>query len=729
MNSIDNVLAVIVYGLISYFLHSSALLCVATAAQHLGMLKPLHLAERAWRFALFGGLLSSILSSLLWMNFQSAPPTTIAVETISPKVALSDDFPQSQANSVLPPSIATHNLSTPFQAQSAGGQISSAASTSTVVTAAWEIQENLKQLTRALLIAWLLYIGFILAKATISVRYLHRLATSLPLVERADLQALLQRLAPHAKISIRICHHRTWSSPFVCPDGTICMPAWALQDVDPEQTYAMLTHEVQHVLRADGKWRIAQQLITSIFFFQPLNRYANQQLQLLAEIDCDHSAIQSCSVENYSRSLLRCAEMYYANTPPVFASSMAKPSSLLRRINLLFNEDAMYNLISEKHIKQANAGAIGLSIFAVLSLSGISFAMPAIHFASESIPALATNTNTNNSPTLAKTTSVELATLSEPAHANNLSVTIGGPADAPNDRPNDAAIDVPTYTTTSNIANPPSKLATPAVQAENSLSTSSKQSAVFEQAQAAYHSKNFPLALQLFRELAKSGHAEAQFAAGEMLWLGEGEKANPEAAITLLSQAAGQGHMKAQKYVELFAQRAQHQTELNYLTQNFDGGKLKWTEQTCERPTLSSTRPATKEYTGIIDKLNANLTCYNSYVASLKQSLASENYLSADLRRLMRADEIEQSKQLVQNVYYEMGVQAMRNSEQMLAEFDNKNQLWRADISNQVMRNEIIKREMEQAHFARMLRPQVEVETGIRTITTSTNPNVSPNTK
>jgi hypothetical protein len=188
-------------------------------------------------------------------------------------------------------------------------------------------------------------------------------------------------------------------------------------------------------------------------------------------------------------------------------------------------------------------------------------------------------------------------------------------------------------------------------------------------------------------------------------------------------QAASQGHAKAQKYAALFAERTQHQDELTFYTQQFDGGKLKWVEQTCERPTLSSNRPASKEYTEIINKMNTNLTCYNNYVASLKQSLANENYLSADLRRLMRADEIEQSKQLAQNVYYQMGLQAMRNSEQMLAEFDKKNQLWSEEISYQAMRNEINRNEAVNAHFAKMMRPPVEPETGVRNTITYTNLN------
>ncbi|MFA9275605.1 MAG: hypothetical protein ACEQSE_12105 [Candidatus Aquirickettsiella gammari] len=59
-----------------------------------------------------------------------------------------------------------------------------------------------------------------------------------------------------------------------------------------------------------------------------------------------------------------------------------------------------------------------------------------------------------------------------------------------------------------------------------------------------------------------------------------------------LSELAKSGHAEAQKYAALFAERAQQQTELNFYTQQCDGGKLKWTEQTCELPALSNSHPS-----------------------------------------------------------------------------------------------------------------------------------------
>ena len=95
----------------------------------------------------------------------------------------------------------------------------------------------------------------------------------------------------------------------------------------------------------------------------------------------------------------------------------------------------------------------------------------------------------------------------------------------------------------------------------------------------------------------------------------------------------------------------------------------------------------------------------------------------------MRADEIEQSKQLARNVYFDMGSQAMQHSQQMLTEFDQKNEIWRTEVKSQSGRQTALSDEMIRSHFSRMERRQVDIETGTRTATTSSNPNVAPTTK
>lgn len=719
--NLDNFLTMALLWLISYIVHSSTLLGIAALSQHYGLLTSRRFAERVWRLALFGGVCSSsifcgfIVLNNLQHNASTSPLQTPTINAASePMPNTSRDADQAPATGFT----SSHSsLDERGSTNSSPNTIPSDALSPSLpivtrnLAMSWQLPASLKQLLSALFAAWLLYAGMILAKTFLSVGYLHHMLARLPLAQREDLLDFVRHLAPHKNITIRVCHERRWNSPFASPNGTIYMPAWTLDEVAPEQTYAMLAHEVRHVLRADGQWRIAQQLMTSIFFFQFFNRYANHHLDLLAEIDCDYSAIQSCSVEHYSRSLLRCAEMFNAHNAPAFASAMAKPSSLLHRINLLFNEDAMHTLVSEKNTKQINARLLGLSLLTIASLSGISYATPAIQFSQDDLPhssSLNLPLNPGNPTTTTSKTS------SEPTQRFTLTETRV---------PASANLRAKTPTNEVNIAPKPEQTLT---QITATQATVRAQNISLEQAHTAYREKDFTKAFELFSVLAKSGNPEAQFAAGDMLWRGEGSQINPDAAMTFLTQAANQGHDKAQKYATLFAERKQHQSELNFSTQQFDGGKLKWTEQTCERPTLSNNRPSSKDFTKLISQLNMNLTCYNHYVASLKQSLANGDYLSADLRRLMRTDEIEQAQKLAQNVYYEMGLQAMHSSEQLLADFDRKNQVWSKEINEQAMRNDTNGVESLTAYFERMSRPPVKPETGISYTVTSSNPNVSP---
>jgi beta-lactamase regulating signal transducer with metallopeptidase domain len=574
------------------------------------------------------------------------------------------------------------------------------------------LPENMRNMIGFLICIWFSYLALIVIKITNSVLRLNRLANSMSVIAREDLTALLLKELPKRNNAQTLRVSTTFNSPFVCPNGIICLPAWTLEQENQALCHAMLQHEIRHIIRKDSAWRIAQEFIKTAFFFQVLNRAADKQLTLLAEIDCDYVAVRANGVDTFAQALVRCAEMAVSSKHPSFAIPMAKSTSLLQRIEFILDEDIMNKQTPREHNKPTSVSSLALGLIAIASLSGISYAMPTIGFAE--VP-IAKASIAPSAPARQEVRKVDAPSMLMPV--------------AQTEAQDDAEV---THTIAVHTNDDPPKNHISASElAVTPSETSATQANELEKAQAAYANKNFTEALQLFRDLAKRGHTEALYMAGDMLWRGEGSNVDPETAIAMLTQAANQGHAKAQQYTALFAERAKRQAEITFYTQQFDGGKLKWKAQSCERPSLNSARPSLKEYKEIVNKLNANLGCYNNYVASLQQSFNNEDYLGSDLRRLMRKDEIEQAKQLVQDTYFEMGLRAMRDSQEMLVEFNKKNEIWRSEISLQLARNTIRKNDWDTEHFSRMERRPVEIETGVRSVTTSSNPNVAPvvNTK
>jgi beta-lactamase regulating signal transducer with metallopeptidase domain len=709
MDNVHSLAAHTLSWLFNYLVHSSILLGCAGLAQYCGALQQRRLAELVWRLALFGGLATASLQLGIQEYWQS-PNNNSLTNAPSQIIAPNRSNLAGDSEKLL---MRDERVDLTASASPVHNQTVTQLSTNTPSDKATiRLPANLQDLISLMVLIWLSYCALITTKIALNVQHLNRIANAMPIVSRKDLTALLTKALPKRNNAQALRVSTIFNSPFVCPNGIICLPAWALKQENQALCHAMLQHEIRHIVRKDSAWRIAQEFIKTAFFFQVLNRAADKQLTLLAEIDCDYVAVRANGVDTFAQALVRCAEMAVSSKHPSFAIPMAKSTSLLQRIEFILDEDIMNKQTPREHNKPTSVSSLALGLIAIASLSGISYAMPTIGFAE--VP-IAKASIAPSAPARQEVRKVDAPSMLMPVaqtEARDDAEVTDTIAVHTNDDPPKNHISV------SELAVTPSE-------------TSATQANEFEKAQAAYANKNFTEALQLFRDLAKRGHTEALYMAGDMLWRGEGSNVDPETAISMLAQAANQGHAKAQQYTALFTERAKRQAEITFYTQQFDGGKLKWSEKICERPIVSSMLPSAKDYKNLIDKVNANLTCYNNYVAGLMQSLANEDYLRADLRHLMRKDEIEQTKQLVQNVYFDMGTQALQNSQQLLVEFNKNNDIWRSEIKAQKGRHIELSMDMERDRFLRMERRPVEIETGVRSVTTSSNPNVAPivNTK
>lgn len=72
----------------------------------------------------------------------------------------------------------------------------------------------------------------------------------------------------------------------------ICLPAASLEALTPAQRESVMAHELGHLARRDPLWRMASELLASVFFFQPLHRVARHELAECAELLCDGFAVR-----------------------------------------------------------------------------------------------------------------------------------------------------------------------------------------------------------------------------------------------------------------------------------------------------------------------------------------------------------------------------------------------------------------------------------------------------
>jgi hypothetical protein len=639
MDNVHSLAAHTLSWLFNYLVHSSILLGCAGLAQYCGALQQRRLAELVWRLALFGGLATASLQLGIqeyWQSPNNNSLTNAPSQIIAPNRSnLAGDSEKllmkvervdltASASPVHNPTVAQLATNTPSD------------------KATIRLPANLQDLISAMVLIWLSYCALIAAKIALNVRHLNRMAKAMPIVSRKDLTALVTKALAKRNNAQTLRVSTIFNSPFVCPNGIICLPAWALEQENQALCHAMLQHEIRHIIRKDSAWRIAQEFIKTAFFFQVLNRAADKQLTLLAEIDCDYVAVRANGVDTFAQALVRCAEMAVSSKHPSFAIPMAKSTSLLQRIDLILNEDDMNN--SQSDIKKNSI----IGGFITISATAIALTYPATSIAF--IQPILSTPQAHSSPTSNDST----------ASKNNVEDI---------EKFNAAPLMLDSKLVKSPVAQAaPAEQQTKAsvgqAQVHSAVVTTqnTNQESLLAQAHRAFDNKNYIQAFEIYNDLANTGNAEAQAFAGEMLWYGDGIASNPDAAKTLLSKAAAQGHKKAQEFLKLFAERKNRQAELDFYTNAFDGGSLKWTATTCEGAVNKTTQSKNVEIKDILD-------CYNNYISSIKQGLESGSYLPADINQIMRVEELEKSKQLARTVLFKQGLEAKSYVESRLSSF------------------------------------------------------------
>lgn len=101
-----------------------------------------------------------------------------------------------------------------------------------------------------------------------------------------------------------------------------------------------MAHEVAHLVRRDPGWMRVTTLISSVLFFQPLNRLAARNLRETAELLADDWAVERTGAPlKLARSLARVAQWLTPRRPsPVLAMAGVEGAALGRRVERILGE-------------------------------------------------------------------------------------------------------------------------------------------------------------------------------------------------------------------------------------------------------------------------------------------------------------------------------------------------------------------------------------------------------
>lgn len=269
----------LVAWLLTYGLHSTILLAAAwLAAPKL----PLAARETLWKSAVVGGLFTAslqmfvgaapVLQGTNLANTSITGPSSAAVFT-----AVGLAGPQTTPIS----SLGSEGPSTALAAEPSAPEESAMPP---AAAQGW---------TRGLAGAWTLFAAGALLLLGLSYRRLRRRLADRSPLNQGPIYRILESLRQRSGLPRAPLLSRSEALSIPIARGVlrpeICLPERVF-DLAEDRQESLLAHELAHVLRRDPAWLLANRLLESVFFFQPLNLIARRQLQEIAEFRCDDLA-------------------------------------------------------------------------------------------------------------------------------------------------------------------------------------------------------------------------------------------------------------------------------------------------------------------------------------------------------------------------------------------------------------------------------------------------------
>jgi bla regulator protein blaR1 len=206
----------------------------------------------------------------------------------------------------------------------------------------WDsVSDRLSAQLPLIVVVWLTGLAFFLLRLAGGVWYAERLkykaTTELP----ASFQQLVTRLARKTgvKRAVRVLESALLQTPVVVGwlKPVILLPVGMVNRLSPEQTEAILAHELAHICRHDYLLNLLQSCIEALFYFNPAVWHISALVRAEREHSCDDTAVRVCGNSlAYAKALVQLQEM--SRPAPALAMALHNgKGALLHRIQRILH--------------------------------------------------------------------------------------------------------------------------------------------------------------------------------------------------------------------------------------------------------------------------------------------------------------------------------------------------------------------------------------------------------
>lgn len=191
---------------------------------------------------------------------------------------------------------------------------------------------------------WVVGTALLLGSLVVSVVRLARATRASRPVVQPEWDAALAAVAQVAGVTRAVSLRESPRADLLATWGwrrpCVLIPTNAL-DWPRDRIDIVLGHELAHVGRLDWIWQMHATVIRAVFWWNPLAWIACRQMALESERACDDAVLAlGVAPHTYAEQLLAVARaLHMAPSLPAVAVSMARPSTLQRRIAAMLNPD------------------------------------------------------------------------------------------------------------------------------------------------------------------------------------------------------------------------------------------------------------------------------------------------------------------------------------------------------------------------------------------------------
>ncbi|MEO1619148.1 MAG: M56 family metallopeptidase, partial [Planctomycetota bacterium] len=199
------------------------------------------------------------------------------------------------------------------------------------------VVSNSFQLEGVVTTTWFIGSLLMLAYLGLGVIRSHRIIARSKAVSNDSVHSALDRIARSASIGrerLRVRCSADIDSPVVIGLGRPCIlipdrSDWNQTLVDIDNAESILRHEVAHIQRRDPFWNFLLQVVTALWWANPLIWWMQRQIHVNRELICDAQAMQNSSPEEYASLLLQLARRALTTRPRLSSIAIRPPRRTL----------------------------------------------------------------------------------------------------------------------------------------------------------------------------------------------------------------------------------------------------------------------------------------------------------------------------------------------------------------------------------------------------------------